>query len=37
MILPSGLGIQAEEWKEGYPASEVIQRGSLGGGEQENR
>ena len=33
-ILPSGLGIQAEEWDEGYPASEVIRRGRRGTREQ---
>jgi hypothetical protein len=29
-ILPSGLGIRVEEWEDGYPTSEVIQKGRRG-------
>jgi hypothetical protein len=33
-ILPSRLGIRADKWDEGYPTSEVIQRGRRGTREQ---
>jgi hypothetical protein len=33
-ILPGGMGIQVEDWEDGYPTSEVIQRGRRGTREQ---
>ena len=33
-ILPDGLGIRVEEWEDGYPTSEVIQKGRRGTREQ---